>query len=155
MRFPLPMSGWLGSPTMHPLIGWYVGRQIPKWKLQMTLSVLMRAAVRGCLAWLATPKELSAVHAAHAHGVLAQKCSWNEGLSDHADPLANDENFLLCMLMLEELGATGNKACCYHALLHASDSLHLSSARRNDADHPSLLLQTILYSLQETLSFAC
>ena len=26
-----------------------------------------------------------------------------------ADPLANDENFLLSMLSLEELGATGNK----------------------------------------------
>ena len=26
-----------------------------------------------------------------------------------ADPFMNDENFFLCMLALEELGATGNK----------------------------------------------
>ena len=26
-----------------------------------------------------------------------------------ADPFKNDENFFLCMLALEELGATGNK----------------------------------------------
>ena len=29
-----------------------------------------------------------------------------------ADPFANDENYLLCMTTLEELGATGNKVCC-------------------------------------------
>lgn len=29
-----------------------------------------------------------------------------------ADPFANDENYLLCMTALEELGATGNKVCC-------------------------------------------
>ncbi len=29
----------------------------------------------------------------------------------HADPFANDENFLLSVLSLEELGATGNKVC--------------------------------------------
>ena len=28
-----------------------------------------------------------------------------------ADPFANDESFLLSMLTLEELGATGNKVC--------------------------------------------
>ena len=28
-----------------------------------------------------------------------------------ADPFANDENYLLCMTALEELGATGNKVC--------------------------------------------
>ena len=31
--------------------------------------------------------------------------------SCHADPFANDENFLISMLTLEELGATGNKVC--------------------------------------------
>ena len=34
-------------------------------------------------------------------------------LSCRADPFANDENFLLSMLSLEELGATGNKVRCY------------------------------------------
>ncbi len=28
-----------------------------------------------------------------------------------ADPFANDENYLLSVLSLEELGATGNKVC--------------------------------------------
>ena len=34
-----------------------------------------------------------------------------------ADPFLNDENFLLCVLSLEELGATGNK------VLHQSPSI--------------------------------
>ena len=34
-----------------------------------------------------------------------------------ADPFANDENFLICMTTLEELGATGNKVCCYATVL--------------------------------------
>ena len=35
----------------------------------------------------------------------------------HADPFANDENFLLSMLTLEELGATGNKVCCHAGVI--------------------------------------
>ncbi len=35
----------------------------------------------------------------------------------HADPFANDENFLISMLTLEELGATGNKVCS-HAVVN-------------------------------------
>ena len=37
-----------------------------------------------------------------------------------ADPFANDESFLLSMLTLEELGATGNKVCGYFLSVHCA-----------------------------------
>jgi hypothetical protein len=37
-----------------------------------------------------------------------------------ADPFANDESFLLSMLSLEELGATGNKVCGHTLSVHCA-----------------------------------
>ena len=70
-------------------------------------------------------------------------CVFNiESALGRADPLANDENFLLCMLSLEELGATGNKVCCYDTLLHASERLLLSLPGRLMQPHVALALGT-------------
>ena len=43
----------------------------------------------------------------------------------HADPFANDENFLISMLTLEELGATGNKVCSHAGVIFGYTRLRL------------------------------
>ena len=43
--------------------------------------------------------------------VLHSSCCSMPSLTHLADPFLNDQNYVLSMLTLEELGATGNKVC--------------------------------------------
>ena len=42
-----------------------------------------------------------------------------------ADPFQNDETFLVSVLSLEELGATGNKVCASATALHITLTCHV------------------------------
>ena len=52
------------------------------------------------------------VHDCRSQNAAPSQCRADGHAPACADPFANDVNFLISMLTLEELGATGNKACC-------------------------------------------